>query len=141
MQGLNKRIIFATFVTLLVWLSINSHFLTSSDQWSIKVFENFKNQSIKILLILKRFENLLCNIFIDVNKVQNTCSLRCNLIPIIVCFRGPMSFCYSYKNVVHFFNQNPFANICVCFILYLSILLICFSHFVNFVPTLLGHMF
>jgi hypothetical protein len=62
------------------------------------------------------------------------------LIPIIVCFRGPMSFCYSYKNVVQFFNQNPFATICVCFILYLSILLRCFSHFVNFVPTLLGHM-
>ncbi len=78
----------------------------------------------------------MCNIFINVNKVQNTCTFRCNLIFIIVCSRGPTNFCRSCKNVVHFFKPNPLASKCACFTFCLLILVLCPSHFVNFAPTL-----
>jgi uncharacterized Tic20 family protein len=84
--------------------------------------------------------NLLCNIFINVTMFKMLVALGA-LISIIVYFRGPTSFWCSCKNLVHFFNQNPFANTYVCFILYLSILVICLSHFVNFVPIMFGCMF
>ncbi len=118
-----------------------SCFLTSGNQWSTKVLGNFSNRSIKILLILKRLKNFLYNIFINVNKVQNTYTLRCNLIFIIVCSKGPTNFCCSCKNVVLFFKPNPLASTCACFTLCLLILVWCLSHFVNFASTLFGHTF
>ncbi len=136
-----KEPIFATFLMLLVWLPINFHFFINGGQWNIMVLGNFKNWSIKILLILKRFSNLLCNIFINVNRVQNSCTLRCNLILIIVCLRGSTRFCYSCKNVMHFFKPNPFASTCTCLTLCLLIFVICPLHLVNFLPTLLGCTF
>jgi hypothetical protein len=126
---------------LLVWFPINSYFLTCNSQWSIIIFKIFKNWSIEILLILKIFKNLMDNIFINVNMVENTCTIRWNLIPTILCSMGLDNFCSTYKNVMHFFIPNPFASICMCFTLCFSIFVIHLSHLVNFVLTLFGRTF
>ncbi len=93
------------------------------------------------MLILKIFGNLLCNIFIDVNTVQNICTLRCNLIFVTICPKGPNSFFYASKNVMHFFIPNPYVSTCVYLILCLSIFVVCILHLVNFFLTLFGFTF
>ncbi len=49
------------------------------------------------------------------------------------CSRDSTYFCYSCRNVMHFFKPNPFASTYACLILCFLIFVVCLLHLVNFV--------
>jgi hypothetical protein len=94
---------------------------------------------LKFCWLWKHLE-IFCKIFLSVNKVQNTYTLSCNLIRIVVCSKNLSNLHCAYINVIHFLVLNPIANACNGFIFVFIDICLMFLHLVNFVPTLLDHI-